>query len=76
VAFEIDGIQTQERIGWSVVVLGHLREVTDATEIDALQKTPLVPWASGAKEHYVRVDSDRLSGRRLSVADLPSNWWG
>ena len=76
VAFEVDGIQAQQRIGWSVVVLGHLREVTETTEIEALEKTPLVPWASGAKRHYVRVESDRLSGRRVSVADLPSNWWG
>ena len=76
VAFEVDGIDAQQRIGWSVVVLGQLREVTEPTEIDALQKTPLVPWASGAKQHYVRVDSERVSGRRVSVADLPSNWWG
>ena len=75
-AFEVDGIDSQQRIGWSVVVLGQLREVTEPTEIDALQKTPLVPWASGDKQHYVRVDSDRLSGRRVSVAALPSNWWG
>jgi hypothetical protein len=76
VAFEVDGIDAQQRIGWSVVALGQLREVTEPAEIDALQKTPLVPWASGAKQHYVRVESDRLSGRRVSVADLPSNWWG
>ena len=76
VAFEVDGIDAQQRIGWSVVVLGQLREVTEPTEIDALHKTPLVPWASGAKQHYVRVDADRVSGRRVSVADLPSNWWG
>ena len=76
VAFEVDGIHTQQRIGWSVVVLGHLREVTEISEINALQKTPLIPWASGAKQHYVRVDADRLSGRRVSLAELPSNWWG
>ena len=76
VAFEVDGIQGQERVGWSVVVLGHVEEVTDSAEIDELRKTPLIPWAPGAKPHYVRIDSDRLSGRRISVADLPSHWWG
>jgi nitroimidazol reductase NimA-like FMN-containing flavoprotein (pyridoxamine 5'-phosphate oxidase superfamily) len=76
VAFEVDGIQAHDRVGWSVVVLGHLQEVTDRAEIDLLSQTPLIPWAPGPKQHYVRVDPDRLSGRRISVADLPSHWWG
>jgi nitroimidazol reductase NimA-like FMN-containing flavoprotein (pyridoxamine 5'-phosphate oxidase superfamily) len=76
VAFEVDGIQAHERTGWSVVLLGRLEPVTDSTEIEALLKTPLVPWAPGAKQHYVRITPDRLTGRRVSVADLPSNWWG
>ena len=76
VAFEVDGVQEQERVGWSVVVLGYLQEVTDPAEVDELSKTPLIPWAPGAKQVYARVDPDRLSGRQISVADLPSSWWG
>jgi uncharacterized protein len=76
VAFEVDGIQKQQQVGWSVVVQGHVQEVTETTELDELRKTPLVAWASGAKEHYVRINPGRVSGRRINVADLPSNWWG
>lgn len=25
---------------------------------------------------YVRITPELLTGRRISVADLPSNWWG
>lgn len=76
VAFEVDGIQERERVGWSVVVLGCLEEINDPAVIEELRQTPLMPWAPGAKQHYVRVDPDRLSGRRISLADLPSHWWG
>lgn len=75
VAFEVDGVDEQQRVGWSVVVRGDASEVTEATELDRLRQGPLVPWAPGAKSHYVRVPG-RVTGRRISVADLPSNWWG
>ena len=55
---------------------GHVQEVTESTELDELRKTPLVAWAFGAKEHYVRINPGRVGGRRINVADLPSNWWG
>ena len=76
VAFEVDGIQERERVGWSVVVLGRLQTIDDPAEIDELRQTPLMPWAPVANQHYVRVEPDRLSGRRISIADLPSHWWG
>ena len=76
VAFEVDGIHEQERVGWSVVVQGRVEEITDPEEIDELRQAPLMPWAPGAKSHFVRVEPDRLSGRRISVADVPSHWWG
>ena len=76
VAFEVDGVHDQEQVGWSVVVQGQVQEVTDTAEVADLRTTPLAPWAPGAKPHYVRIDTDRVGGRRVSVADLPSHWWG
>jgi hypothetical protein len=76
VAFEVDGVQDQEQVGWSVVVQGQVQEVTDTAEIEELRTTPLAPWAPGAKSHFVRINTDRVGGRRVSVADVPSHWWG
>jgi hypothetical protein len=28
------------------------------------------------KRHYVRINASQVIGRRIRVADLPSNWWG
>lgn len=76
VAFEVDGLDPQQQVGWSVVARGRAAEVTDPAELTRLREGPLVPWAPGAKSHYVRVHHGPISGRRISVADLPSNWWG
>jgi nitroimidazol reductase NimA-like FMN-containing flavoprotein (pyridoxamine 5'-phosphate oxidase superfamily) len=76
VAFEIDSIDARERLGWSVVVRGHVEEVTDPTDREALEQTPLRSWAPGAKPHYVRVNPRLVTGRRIDVAALPSHWWG
>jgi nitroimidazol reductase NimA-like FMN-containing flavoprotein (pyridoxamine 5'-phosphate oxidase superfamily) len=74
--FEIDGIEERERTGWSVVVSGRAEEVADPTQLDELSRTPLLPWAPGDRSLYVRITPELVTGRCISVADLPSNWWG
>ena len=76
VSFEIDGIDERERTGWSVIVFGRAQEVVDPHDLDDLRQTPLVPWAPGDRSQYVRITPEIVTGRRISVADLPSNWWG
>lgn len=76
VAFEIDGIDQEQRTGWSVLVRGHAAEVVDSNQIDELRKTPLVPWAPGDRSQYVQISPELMTGRRISVGDLPYNWWG
>jgi len=75
-AFEIDGVDDRERTGWSVVVRGRVEEVTDAAELAELSATPLITWAPGDKSYYIRVRPSRITGRRISIAHLPSTWWG
>jgi hypothetical protein len=75
VAFEVDGIDPAERIGWSILIRGSAATVTEPGELSRLEQLPLIPWAPGKKPHYVRV-SGTLSGRRIALADLPSQWWG
>jgi uncharacterized protein len=76
VSFEIDGIDQLQRTGWSVIVSGRALQVVDPSELDELHQTPLLPWAPGDRSQYVRITPESVTGRRISVADLPSNWWG
>jgi uncharacterized protein len=76
VAFEIDGVDQLQRTGWSVVVSGRAQEIVDQGDLQDLNQTPLLPWAPGDRSQYVRITPGSVSGRRISVADLPSNWWG
>jgi nitroimidazol reductase NimA-like FMN-containing flavoprotein (pyridoxamine 5'-phosphate oxidase superfamily) len=65
--FEIDDIDRQHRTGWSVVVSGRLEEVTqfDGRTLQRIQELPVDPWAGGAKAHWMRLVSDRITGRRV-----------
>ena len=65
VAFEVDWVEPTWEIGWSVVVRGQAKLVTDPVEIAALEELPLVPWAKGEKSSFVRIDTKLISGRRL-----------
>jgi uncharacterized protein len=64
VAFEIDGYDDLTHSGWSVLVVGMTEELTGA-ELDEVRPLPLEPWAGGERDHYVRLTTEFLSGRRL-----------
>ena len=68
VAFEIDASRPLYGTGWSVVARGTAREVTDHAELDLLRRGPLVSWASPSPEHWIRIDIEEISGRRLPEA--------
>ena len=69
VAFEVDELDRQTCSGWSVLVTGTLREITDVGELARAEQLPLVPWVGGDRRHFVRVTPGMLSGRRIpSVA--------
>lgn len=70
VAFEVDDFDPEQRTGWSVVVLGHAREVHDPQVLAEVDALGLVPWAGGAREQVVRIDLELVSGRRVGP-DLP-----
>ncbi|MFB4294632.1 pyridoxamine 5'-phosphate oxidase family protein [Nonomuraea sp. ATR24] len=68
VAFEADEFDAEARTGWSVTVVGHARAVTDPGEIAQLAALPLTPWAPGNRDHYIVVEAEQLSGRRISAS--------
>lgn len=65
VAFEVDWVEPDWQIGWSVVVRGQARLVEGPAELERLSRLPLVPWVEGEKGNYVRIDTQLISGRRL-----------
>lgn len=65
VAFEIDGIDRVYHLGWSVLVVGTLEEVTDPSELVALATLPLGPWAPGPKACWMRIRPDSITGRSI-----------
>jgi uncharacterized protein len=76
VAFEVDSVDETYEIGWSVVVRGRAEEVTDEDKLAELRQTPLLAWHPGPNPRYVRINASQVSGRRIRIADIPSNWWG
>jgi hypothetical protein len=64
VAFEVDDFDAATGRGWSVVVTGHARAVSDRHELAELRRLPLRHWTSADGDHYIRIQPAVLSGRR------------
>lgn len=67
VAFEVDEIDRQGRMGWSVLVQGVGQELkrSDGEVFERVQALPIVPWVGGEKQHRVRVVPAHITGRRV-----------
>jgi len=67
VAFEIDQFDPVYHGGWSVLVQGRASEIADPLDHARAVQLPLEPWADGTRDRFVRIRTERLSGRRLVV---------
>jgi hypothetical protein len=66
VAFEVDWIDYERHLGWSVLARGRAHAITDPGEVKALfDRWPPRPWADGARSLFLRLPWDELSGVRL-----------
>ena len=66
VAFEVDHAELMSHTGWSVMVVGRSRIVTDSTELAETDRLPLTRWArEGGAESTVCIDPEVVSGRAL-----------
>ena len=65
VCFEVDGIDPVERRGWSVMVKGRAVEVAGGDAIARLTALDLRYWAPGEKQHWVRIEPEQVTGRRI-----------
>jgi uncharacterized protein len=65
-AFEIDEIDERARTGWSVIVTGVARLITDPAEIRRLQDSSAVDWPAEEPTRWVALRAQTVSGRRIS----------
>jgi len=64
VSFEVDRLDESRTEGWSVLLHGHGRTVTDEHEVRHIEdRAQLEPWAGGARDVYVRITPGKISGR-------------
>jgi uncharacterized protein len=62
VAFEVDEIDPKTNSGWSVVVTGHLREVTEQSRIERYVRCPAFPRDARLR-HFLVITPGLVSGR-------------
>ena len=67
VVFEVDANRPLDHSGWSVIVRGTAREISDPQELEYLRRGPLKSWAVSPGERWVRIDIEQISGVRIPV---------
>ncbi|WP_327138767.1 pyridoxamine 5'-phosphate oxidase family protein [Nocardia sp. NBC_01327] len=71
VAYEADDIDPIRQLGWSVVVTGIARTVTDPIRVARYEKL-LRPWVDGAFDTVVAIEPTLVTGVRLMAANSRS----
>ncbi|MEU9053622.1 pyridoxamine 5'-phosphate oxidase family protein [Streptomyces sp. NPDC048384] len=66
VAYEADAIDPQTHLGWSVVVTGYARPVTDPDDL-ARCRALLQPWVEQAMDQAIRIRPDLVTGVLLTA---------
>jgi nitroimidazol reductase NimA-like FMN-containing flavoprotein (pyridoxamine 5'-phosphate oxidase superfamily) len=72
IALEIDGLNEERHLGWSVLVVGEARHLGRPDEI-AKARRLLEPWPTGDKTEVVRLRPSKISGRRIYRPHASSN---
>lgn len=65
VAFQADELDPDLRTGWSVTVVGHAQLITSVDDLLELSGVFLQPWVDGRRDYFVRIRTEKVTGRRL-----------
>lgn len=65
IAFEIDGIDEHNQLGWSVLAVGPARWLSTPEQLEHVDGLQLQPWAAGEKANVVRLSPTKVTGRRI-----------
>lgn len=73
-AFEVDSFDKVHKAGWSVLVTGHLEEVSwyQSKEMRRVQELTVTPWAGGERNLWLRLRPSFITGRIVRGADPSS----
>ncbi|MFE2234644.1 helix-turn-helix domain-containing protein [Streptomyces sp. NPDC059442] len=72
VAFEEDRLDEAFSQGWSVLVVGSVRTVSDENSVRRIKDAgPPEPWAGGGRDTLVTLTPRRVTGRRIRVPGAP-----
>ena len=74
VAFEVDHFDAVYHSGWSVLVVGQADDITDNLEMIG-GDGQLRPWADGERDHYVAIQANIVSGRRITHVGHRYDGW-
>ena len=67
-AFEVDHVDQERHVGWSVVARGRGWAEVDPDEISRIrERWEPRPWASGRRNVYLRIRWESLTGRALGT---------
>jgi hypothetical protein len=72
VAFQVDMFDEAGESGWSVLVVGQARLVSDRDEQSLLDAAGVRSWVATGPAHYVAIGIDRITGRRLRPGGGPA----
>lgn len=70
VAYEADQVDQTQRVGWSVIVTGTARLVTDPDQL-ARYERELHPWVGDDMDHLIVIDPTIVTGIRLLPGPQP-----
>lgn len=73
VAFEVDGYDDGLALAWSVVLKGTASALDSIEDVLHSETLQLVPWQTGEKNHFVRIEPIETSGRRFRVNEAARN---
>ncbi|ANE81436.1 pyridoxamine 5'-phosphate oxidase [Mycobacterium adipatum] len=71
VAFEADVLDPDLRNGWSVTVVGHAEPITGIDDLVDVAGTFIEPWVQGRRDHFIRIRTDRMTGREFREEAVP-----
>jgi uncharacterized protein len=65
VVFEVDDYDAEDGSGWSVNVVGPAAEIVHPEELARVRASDLPAWAGEARDRFVCITAEEISGRRL-----------
>jgi nitroimidazol reductase NimA-like FMN-containing flavoprotein (pyridoxamine 5'-phosphate oxidase superfamily) len=71
VSFDVDHIDDTFSEGWSVLLSGTARIITEPAELEHAKALGIEPWAPGDRDIYIRMSARQVTGRRIRVDDRP-----